>query len=129
MRAEFPEFDLTTDGPVRFTGEMVYPWHFSEDPALIPLADCAEELAYRSDWPPLYDLDRLAANTVPAAAVVYFDDMYGARCGRRAGVVAGDLVAVRRRVERGLRPTPTVPRCRAASTPCRSATGGTASPA
>ena len=35
-----------------------------------------ELLAARDDWAPLYDLDRLAANEVPVAAAVYFDDMY-----------------------------------------------------
>ena len=33
-------------------------------------------LAARTDWRPLYDRDRLAANEVPAAAAVYHDDMY-----------------------------------------------------
>jgi hypothetical protein len=28
------------------------------------------------DWPALYDPARLAANDVPAAAAVYFNDMY-----------------------------------------------------
>lgn len=76
VRGEFPEFDLAAGGPFCFTGEMIYPWLFSEDPALIPLAECAEQLAHHPDWPPLYDLDRLAANTVPVAAAIYFDDMY-----------------------------------------------------
>ncbi|BEL09658.1 alpha/beta fold hydrolase [Actinoplanes sichuanensis] len=76
VRAEFPAFDLDAGGPVRFTGEMIYPWLFEEDPALIPLAAAADRLAAKSDWTPLYDLDRLAANEVPVAAAVYFDDMY-----------------------------------------------------
>jgi pimeloyl-ACP methyl ester carboxylesterase len=76
VRDEFPAFDLDAGGPVRFTGEMIYPWLFEEDPALIPLADAAGLLARKSDWAPLYDLDRLAANEVPVAAAVYFDDMY-----------------------------------------------------
>jgi pimeloyl-ACP methyl ester carboxylesterase len=76
VRAEFPEFDLDGDGPVRFTGEMIYPWLFDEDPALIPLAGCARELASRTDWPALYDADRLAGNTVPVAALICYDDMY-----------------------------------------------------
>jgi pimeloyl-ACP methyl ester carboxylesterase len=74
--AEFPEFDPEGDGPVRFTGEMIYPWHFEEDPALVPLRACAEELAAYDSWPRLYDPDRLARNAVPAAAVIYHDDMY-----------------------------------------------------
>ncbi|MEV0973244.1 alpha/beta fold hydrolase [Microtetraspora glauca] len=73
---EFPEFDLERGGPVRFTGEMIFPWLFEEDPALAPLRSYAERLAAYSSWPDLYDLDRLARNTVPVAAVIYHDDMY-----------------------------------------------------
>lgn len=57
-------------------GEMVFPWMFDEDPALLPLKACAQELAARADWPSLYDVDQLARNTVPVAAAVYFDDLY-----------------------------------------------------
>lgn len=76
VREEFPAFDASRGGPLRFTGEMVYPWHFEEDPALVPLRDAAHLLAERVDWPPLYDLDRLADNRVPVVAAVYHDDMY-----------------------------------------------------
>jgi pimeloyl-ACP methyl ester carboxylesterase len=80
IRAEFPEFDparaIEGDEPLMFTGEMVYPWAFSLDPALVPLAECAELLAARQAWPRLYDPGQLARNEVPAAAAVYFDDMY-----------------------------------------------------
>jgi len=80
VRSEFPEFDaaacLDGDAPLLFTGEMVYPWMVSADPALAPLQKAAELLAARNDWPPLYDPARLAANEVPAAAAVYYDDMY-----------------------------------------------------
>ncbi|MFF5898738.1 alpha/beta fold hydrolase [Streptomyces argenteolus] len=76
VRQEFPAFDAEQGGPVRFTGEMVYPWQFEEDPALVPLKGAAEALAARTDWPALYDLDRLAANKVPVVAAVYHDDMY-----------------------------------------------------
>jgi pimeloyl-ACP methyl ester carboxylesterase len=79
VRAEFPGFDaaraLEAGDPVLFTGEMIYPWHFENDPALVPLAGAADILA-RRDWPPLYDAAALAANAVPAAAVIYFNDMY-----------------------------------------------------
>ncbi|MBX6767247.1 MAG: hypothetical protein IRY90_08875, partial [Actinomadura rubrobrunea] len=27
---EFPQFALDGDGPVRFVGEMIYPWFFEE---------------------------------------------------------------------------------------------------
>ena len=33
-------------------------------------------LAVRDGWPPLYDPARLGANEVPAAAAIYFGDMY-----------------------------------------------------
>ncbi len=76
VRAQFPEFDLAPDKPVYFTGEMVYPWMAVEYEVLRPLQACAEILAEKADWPRLYDLDVLAANTVPVAAAVYLDDMY-----------------------------------------------------
>ncbi|APU12760.1 MULTISPECIES: alpha/beta fold hydrolase [Actinoalloteichus] len=76
LRREFPEFDLDEGSSVRFTGEMIYPWMFEEDPALVPLRAAAEALAARTDWPSLYDHDTLSHNTVPVAAAVYHDDMY-----------------------------------------------------
>jgi pimeloyl-ACP methyl ester carboxylesterase len=80
VRGEFPRFDaakaLAGDGPVLFTGESVHPWTFDCDPALRPLRATADLLAARTDWRPLYDRDRLAANEVPVAAAVYHDDMY-----------------------------------------------------
>ncbi|WP_411147870.1 alpha/beta fold hydrolase [Streptomyces sp. A30] len=80
VRAEFPRFDaaktLAGDGPLLFTGESVHPWMFDCDPALRPLRETAELLAARTDWTPLYDPARLAANEVPVAAAVYHDDMY-----------------------------------------------------
>jgi pimeloyl-ACP methyl ester carboxylesterase len=80
VRAEFGEFDaaaaLDSDGPLLFTGEMIYPWMLAADPLLRPLREAAELLAERDDWPPLYDPARLATSDVPAAAAVYFDDMY-----------------------------------------------------
>ncbi|MDQ0792349.1 alpha/beta fold hydrolase [Streptomyces sp. B1I3] len=78
VRAEFPRFDdvAAGHGPVMFTGESIHPWHFDVDPALRPLRETAELLAARTDWPVLYDTERLAANEVPVAAAVYHDDMY-----------------------------------------------------
>ncbi len=72
---EHPDFGADRD-PLLFTGEMMYPWMFAEIAALTPFAGAADLLAAADDWPPLYDLDRLAANAVPVAAAVYFDDMY-----------------------------------------------------
>jgi pimeloyl-ACP methyl ester carboxylesterase len=80
VRAEFAEFDPgpAADGtaPLMFTGEMIYPWMIEADPVLRPLREAAGILAERDDWPPLYDPARLAGNEVPAAAAVYYDDMY-----------------------------------------------------
>lgn len=80
VRAEFPQFDaaktLAGDGPLLFTGETIHPWMFDCDPALRPLRETVELLAARTDWTPLYDSARLAANEVPVAAAVYHDDMY-----------------------------------------------------
>ncbi|MFJ1749302.1 alpha/beta fold hydrolase [Streptomyces sp. NPDC088116] len=80
VRGEFARFDAATtlagEGPLYFTGESIHPWHFDTDPALRPLRETAELLAGRTDWPPLYDTARLAANEVPVAAAVYHDDMY-----------------------------------------------------
>jgi pimeloyl-ACP methyl ester carboxylesterase len=80
IRAEFSEFDAAAavagDQPLLFTGEMIYPWIVDVDPALAPLAECAELLAAREDWPALYDAASLGRCEVPAAAAVYFDDMY-----------------------------------------------------
>ncbi len=80
VRAEFPRFDAATalagDGPLPLTGETIHPWHFEVDPALRPLRETAALLAARTDWAPLYDPARLAANEVPVAAAVYHDDMY-----------------------------------------------------
>jgi pimeloyl-ACP methyl ester carboxylesterase len=80
VRAEFPEFDpaaaLDSDDPLLFTGEMIYPWMLENDPVLAPLAEAAELLARREPWPELYDPAVLQASEVPAAAAVYFNDMY-----------------------------------------------------
>jgi pimeloyl-ACP methyl ester carboxylesterase len=74
--SEFPEFTAGGDGPIFFTGEMVYPWQFDEYRELQPLKEAAELLAEFEDWPPLYDVERLRANEVPVAAAVYENDMY-----------------------------------------------------
>ena len=74
VRAEFPTFDELD--PVYFTGEMIYPWMFDDDPLMAPLRGVADELADRPQWPVLYDVDRLRANEVPVVAAVYDTDMY-----------------------------------------------------
>ena len=59
-----------------FTGEMVFPWMFDSMPELVPLAELAQAIATKDDWPRLYDRSQLAQNKVPCAAAVYDDDMY-----------------------------------------------------
>lgn len=72
LRPEFAE----DARPLLFTGEMMYPWMFEEIQALRPFQAAVELMAARPQWTELYDLDRLAANDVPVAAAVYYDDMY-----------------------------------------------------
>lgn len=73
--ADFPEFAPDADS-LLFTGEMIYTWMFEEIRSLRPYAEAAHQLAAFEGWPPLYNAERLAANQVPVAAVVYHDDMY-----------------------------------------------------
>lgn len=67
--------DEFRDDPTLLTGEHVYPWMFEEYGELRPLAGAAEILA-QHEWPTLYDPARLRENDVPAAAVIYAEDMY-----------------------------------------------------
>ncbi|MFJ8826024.1 alpha/beta fold hydrolase [Streptomyces sp. NPDC102467] len=95
VRGEFPQFDgekaLASGAALMFTGESIHPWQFDCDPALRPLRDVAHDLAARTDWSPLYDTTRLAANEVPVAAAVYHDDMYvdTGHSLRTAGAIRG----------------------------------------
>jgi hypothetical protein len=90
VRAEFPEFDSTD--PLLFTGEMIYPWMIADDPLMAPYRQAADALAQRTDWPPLYDVDRLRANRVPVAAAVYDSDMYVNRdLSLRTAALIGNL--------------------------------------
>ena len=74
-RERHPEF-AEDARPLHFTGEMIFPWMFEEIRVLRPFREAVEVLAARDDWGPLYDRDRLAANDVPVAAAVYYDDMF-----------------------------------------------------
>jgi pimeloyl-ACP methyl ester carboxylesterase len=69
LPAEFEE------RPELLTGEHVFPSMFDEIGGLAGLRDAAHLLAERP-WPRLYDPGVLAASDVPAAAVVYADDLY-----------------------------------------------------
>lgn len=70
-----PEFDPSAS-PLLFTGEMMYPWMFEETKLLRPFKDAVHLMAQQTQWSDLYDLEKLAANKVPTAAIVYHDDMY-----------------------------------------------------
>lgn len=74
-RERRPEF-AEDARPLLFTGEMMFPWMFAEISGLRPFQGAVEVLAARPQWSSLYDLERLAANDVPVAAAVYYDDMY-----------------------------------------------------
>ncbi|NDK30360.1 alpha/beta fold hydrolase [Nesterenkonia haasae] len=73
--AEFPEFSEQAASPL-LTGEMIFRSHIRLDPVLAPLTGTANAVAAVEDWSPLYDLDQLARNEVPAAACVYTDDVF-----------------------------------------------------
>ena len=66
---EYPVFDLdkSDDGPIYFTGEMVYPWMFEDYSELRKLEDVANRIADDSDWSDLYDEKQLAKNEVPVS--------------------------------------------------------------
>jgi pimeloyl-ACP methyl ester carboxylesterase len=68
-------YDERDDWPEEFlTAEHIFPWMF-DAPSLSPLRDAANLLAAR-EWPRLYDTAVLERNEVPAAAVVYSEDVY-----------------------------------------------------
>ncbi len=73
--AEQPDFG-TECRPLMFPGEMIHSWMFREIRSLRPFEAAAEALARHSPYKPLTDAGRLAANEVPVAAAVYFDDLY-----------------------------------------------------
>jgi len=64
------------DLPAYFTGEMIYPSMFDDYVSLRPLKQAAEILAKDSAWSPLYDVEKLKANTVKVNSATYYDDMY-----------------------------------------------------
>lgn len=62
--------------PLLFTGEMAFPWMFEEIRLLRGFGPAVNRLAERENWSELYDEQMLAANEVPVAAAVFYDDMY-----------------------------------------------------
>jgi len=73
---EHPDFDPKKTTTPLLTGEMCFDWYPDLDPALQPMAEATEILAQYSNWDRLYDLDQLAENSVPVAALVYTDDVF-----------------------------------------------------
>jgi pimeloyl-ACP methyl ester carboxylesterase len=77
MLEELPQFNADrADGPVFFTGEMIYPWMFEDYAELRKVQDVAERVAADADWPALFDEAQLAKNEVPVFAAAYTEDMY-----------------------------------------------------
>lgn len=74
QREKYAHFDDYED--FLFYGEMIFPWVFDEIAELKGMKEAADILAEKSDWPPLYDAEVLARNTVPVACAVYADDMF-----------------------------------------------------
>lgn len=70
------ELFAETHRPLQLTGEMIFPWMFDDISALRPFRDAVHALARRQPSRPYYDANTLAANTVPVAAAVYFEDMF-----------------------------------------------------
>jgi len=86
VRDEFPQFELDESRldekqgedvqPVYFTGEMIYPWMFSDYGELRKVAAVAERVAAEEGWGELFDEAQLARNEVPVYAAAYVEDMY-----------------------------------------------------
>ena len=74
-KARRAEFDPAAR-PLLFTGEAMFPWMFEQMPELKPFKPAMDLLMEDTDWDPVYDQQRLAANEVPLQAAVYFDDLY-----------------------------------------------------
>ena len=69
--------DPRTADKFYLTGEHIYPWQFTEDPALRPFAESTEQLAQHEWRRSPYDADTLGSAASPtAAAAVYVDDVF-----------------------------------------------------
>ena len=73
---DFPDFNPKKADTPLLTGEMCFEWYTELDPALKPVRRATQLIADWTQWGSLYDLDQLAANQVPVAALVYTDDVY-----------------------------------------------------
>jgi proline iminopeptidase len=75
VRDSMPEFG-TGNRPLLFTGESIFPWMFEQERQLRPFRGAVELLMEEGHWNRIYDAERLAQNSVPLQAAVYYDDMY-----------------------------------------------------
>lgn len=73
---DYPDFNPTKSDTPMLIGEMCFDWYTELDPALIPMAEATEMIASHDNWGKLYDLEQLANNTVPVAALVYTNDVF-----------------------------------------------------
>lgn len=76
IRETLPQFQYQPSQTFFFTGEMVFPWMFSQYTNLAPLKQAAEFLSQKQNWTPLYDAETLSNNKVPVSCAVYADDMF-----------------------------------------------------
>jgi len=67
---------VVREGPLFFSGEMIYPFLFDAFPELEKMASVADIIAQFEDWPALYDEWQLARNSVTLYAATFIDDMY-----------------------------------------------------
>lgn len=75
VKRQSPQFDTSQEVPY-FSGEMVRANMLRDYPGLAPLAQAAQCLAQKTNWPKLYDLAVLANNSVPVVALLMQDDFY-----------------------------------------------------
>lgn len=88
--SQFPNFNPKKADTPLLTGEMCFDWYTQLDPALQPVARATQLIADYRNWGPLYDVDQLAGNEVPVAALVYTDDVY---VDRDLSIAAANQVA------------------------------------
>lgn len=68
--------DPQSEDPFYLLGNAFFPFHFDQDPALLPFRDAVVEIAQRESWQPSVDADELCRNQTPAAVLLYEDDLY-----------------------------------------------------
>lgn len=90
VMADYPDFNPRKSDTPMLTGEMCFDWYAELDPSLQPMARASEFIADYANWDALYDLQQLANNTVPVAALVYSDDVF---VDRDLSVASADKVA------------------------------------